>query len=160
MRKIKFSKILLSIFCFLVLITLLPKRVLADDTISSGNPTGTLDTTTERDEKKPEYSQTDSSGEYYIASSENLKELFTFKLSNVANALEWLSKTSTFTVLKEYVGEDGNTYIKGYYNVPNLQALALNKVISNIGDGYTNQTYKVEDTQWLVPVGISDNIIS
>ena len=63
MRKIKFSKILLSIFCFLVLITLLPKRVLADD-IGSGNPTGTLDTTSEREERKPEYSQTDSSGEY------------------------------------------------------------------------------------------------
>ena len=161
MKNNKFSKILLSIFCFLVLVGLLPKKVLADDTISSGDSNnGTLETTSEREERKPEYSKTDSSGEYYIASNENLKELFTFKLSNVANALEWLSKTGTFTVLKEYVGEDGNIYIKGYYNVPNLQALALNKVISNIGDGYTNQTYKVEDTQWLVPVGISDNIIS
>ena len=101
MKNNKFSKILLGIFCFLVLITLLPKKVLADDTISSGDSTGTLDTS-ERKERKPEYSQTDSSGEYYIAGNENLKELFTFKLSNVANALEWLSKTSTFTVLKEY----------------------------------------------------------
>ena len=90
---------------------------------------------------------------YYVSSDTEIKKLFDFKLSNIGNALDWIGNLKTFTVLKEIKQKDGSTYIKGYYNVPNLQTLAKNQIISGIGDGYTNTTYDVNDTENIVRVG-------
>lgn len=155
-KKNLLNRVIMCILCFLYLVTLIPRSVLAEDgrTLEGNQRDGS-------EQPTPEYTKdtSDSNNNYYLSSGETIKDLFTFTLSDVPNAVEWLSNLKTFTVLKEYTGEDGQTYIKGYFNVPNLPSLAMNQVISNIGDGYTNQTYKVEDTQWLVQVGGTDNVI-
>ena len=93
-------------------------------------------------------------GTYYVANADDFNKLFSFTLADVPDILKWVFNFKTFVVLKRYKDKTlDKTIIKGYWNTPNLQTLAKNLVISNIDDGYTEEAYNVDETQWLVNVG-------
>lgn len=101
------------------------------------------------------YVENDKSGDatYYIISGKDVDELFDFGISDVDNIVSWMFQFKTYTVIKKYTDVDGSTQYKMYFNTPNLQSIVKNRVISLINDGYTDDTYKIEDTEWVVPVG-------
>lgn len=99
---------------------------------------------------------------YYIVEGEDFDNLFDFGIDDVSNLYDWILNFKTYTVIKK-VDTDDDTYYYGYFNTPNLQQLAKNRVVSMIADGYTDSTYDVNETQRLVKVGEeaeSDNIIT
>ena len=99
------------------------------------------------------YHQSDEDDDYtyYIASRNNVKDLFNFSIKDIDNLASWIFEFNTYTVIKKY-NQQGNVY-KVYFNTPNLQSIVKNQVTSTVDDGYTDNTYKVEDTEWLVAVG-------
>lgn len=101
-----------------------------------------------------DYVQSDSGDDatYYIIEGKDVNSLFDFGISDVPNVLNWIFQFKSYTVIKEYQDEGQTTY-KMYFNTPNLQSILKNKVTSMINDGYTDDTYKVEDTEWVVKVG-------
>lgn len=108
-------------------------------------------------------SEEDGEATFYIIEGEDVAKLFDFGIYDMGNAVSWLLNFKTYTVIKNYTNTDGDNTYKVYFNAPNLQSIVKNRVISNISDGYTDDTYKVENTQWVVPVGknaSSENIIT
>lgn len=109
------------------------------------------------DDNPAEYEQqsTDGSGGiYYIAEGGDMEKLFDFRITDIPNILSWVFDFKTFTVLKKYKDKNLNRYvIKGYWNTPNLQMLAKNILTADISDGYTDETYDVNETEWIVKVG-------
>lgn len=102
-----------------------------------------------------DYKKTDSDegATYYISDGKDFKKLFDFTLKDVPDILSWVFDFKTYTVIKEYENEDGDTVYKGYFNTPNLQMIVKNEVISLISDGYTDNTYDVNETEHFVEVG-------
>lgn len=102
-----------------------------------------------------DYVESDSSGgcSYYIVEGKDVKKLFDFSISDVPNILDWILDFKTYTVIKDYTDSDGNNVKKGYFNTPNLQSIVKNSVISKISDGYTDDTYDVNETEKIVLVG-------
>ena len=102
-----------------------------------------------------DYKKTDSDegATYYISDGKDFKKLFDFTLKDVPDILSWIFDFKTYTVIKEYENEDGDTVYKGYFNTPNLQMIVKNEVISLISDGYTDTTYDVNETEHFVEVG-------
>lgn len=102
-----------------------------------------------------DYVSSDSSGgsTYYIIEGKDVKKLFDFSLGDVPDILSWILEFKTYTVIKDYTDSDGNQVKKGYFNTPNLQSLVKNMVISGISDGYTDDTYDVNETEKIVSVG-------
>lgn len=112
-----------------------------------------------------DYVKSDSSGgcDYYIIDGEEVKDLFDFGISSVPNILDWILDFKSYTVIKDYDDSDGNQRYKCYFNTPNLQSIVKNSVISKISDGYTDDTYDVNENEWIVPVGknaTSENAIT
>ena len=112
-----------------------------------------------------DYVKSDSSGgcDYYIIDGEDVKDLFDFGISDVPNILDWILDFKSYTVIKDYEDSDGNQRYKCYFNTPNLQSIVKNSVIGKISDGYTDDTYDVNETEWIVPVGknaTSENAIT
>lgn len=112
-----------------------------------------------------DYVKSDSSGgcDYYIIDGEDVKKLFDFGISNIPNILDWILDFKSYTVIKDYEDSDGNQKYKCYFNTPNLQSIVKNSVIGKISDGYTDDTYDVNETEWIVPVGknaTSENAIT
>ena len=91
---------------------------------------------------------------YYIVEGKDVKKLFDFKIGDIPNVIDWVLTFKTYTVIKEYKDpDDGDTVYKVYYNAPNLQSIVKNNVTSVVDDGYTDDTYDVNATEWIVPVG-------
>ena len=108
-------------------------------------------------------SSTDSKATYYIIESQDFNKLFDFGLSDVGNLFDWVWDMKTYTVIKKYENDAGETVYKSYFNTPNLQQLVKNQVIQNLNDGYTDNAYNVDETEWLVQVGPDtgkDNVIT
>ena len=87
--------------------------------------------------------------DYFIVEGEDFEKLFDFGLSEVDDIVSWVQNFKTYTVIKE-LGEDE---YKMYFNTPNLQSIVKNRVISMISDGYNDDTYNINDTEWIVDVG-------
>lgn len=105
----------------------------------------------------------DGEATYYIIDGQDVSKLFDFKIKDMKNAVSWILNFKTYTVIKNYTNTSGDSVYKVYFNAPNLQSIVKNRVISNIDDGYTDETYKVENTEWIVPVGASagtENVIT
>ena len=102
-------------------------------------------------------SSTSGDNEYYIVEGQDVNKLFDFSISDVPNILNWILDFKTYTVIKKYK-DNGETVYKGCFNTPNLQSLVKNFVISMIDDGYTDNTYDVNQTENIVKVG--DNATS
>lgn len=99
---------------------------------------------------------------YYIIEGKDVDSLFDFGIYDVDEIVSWIFQFKTYTVIKEYT-VDGSTEYKMYFNTPNLQSILKNRVTSMVSDGYTDDTYKVEDTEWVVKVGNnadSENVIT
>lgn len=99
---------------------------------------------------------------YFIINGKDVEKLFDFSIKDVPNLADWAMSFKTFTVIKRYKIGDSTQY-KMYFNTPNLQSIIKNEVTSSISDGYTDNTYHVEDTEWVVKVGKNankDNVIS
>ena len=96
---------------------------------------------------------------YYIVSDKSVDKLFDFSLATIigGEAVNWLFNFRSFTVIKEFTNDDGDTDYKIYFNTPNLQSIVKNQVISVITDGYTENTYDVTETEWMVDVGPDAN---
>ena len=91
---------------------------------------------------------------YYIVEGKDVKKLFDFTIGDIPNIIDWVLTFKTYTVIKEYEDpDDGDTVYKVYYNAPNLQSIVKNNVTSVVDDGYTDDTYDVNATEWIVPVG-------
>lgn len=104
----------------------------------------------------------DDGATYYIIDGKDVDKLFDFGIWDVDNIADWIFNFKTYTVIKKY-SDDGGTQYKMYFNTPNLQSILKNRVISLIDDGYTDNTYKVEDTEWVVDVGMdvtNENVIT
>lgn len=97
--------------------------------------------------------KTDSTATYYIIEGEDFAKLFDFGLSDVKNLYDWIGDMRTYTVIKKYTNSKGEEVYKCYFNTPNLQQLAKNQVVATINDGYTDETYDVNQTEWIVNVG-------
>lgn len=100
---------------------------------------------------------------YYIIEGKDVESLFDFTIYDVDKIVDWMFQFKTYTVIKKYEDTAGTTRYKCYFNTPNLQSIVKNRMISLVGDGYTDETYKVEDTQWVVKVGTeasSENVIT
>lgn len=102
-------------------------------------------------------SSTSGDNEYYIVEGQDVNKLFDFSIKDVPNILNWILDFKTYTVIKKYT-DNGETIYKGCFNTPNLQSLVKNFVISMIDDGYTDNTYDVNQTENMVKVG--DNATS
>jgi len=89
---------------------------------------------------------------YYIIEGEDFNSLFDFTLKDVKNVYDWVWNFRTYTVIKKVDAKDG-TYYKAYFNTPNLQHLVKNNVTSMVAQGYTDETYNVDLTEWIVDVG-------
>lgn len=102
-----------------------------------------------------DYVSSDSSGDftYYIVEGEDVNKLFDFTIYDIPNILDWIVDFKTYTVIKKYPDQNNNTKYKMYFNTPNLQSIVKNNVIGIISDGYTDHTYNVNETEWLVEVG-------
>lgn len=102
-----------------------------------------------------DYVPDDTSGDftYYIVDGKDVDDLFDFTIYDIPNILDWVKDFKTFTVIKKYPDQNNNTKYKMYFNTPNLQSIVKNSVIGNISDGYTDDTYNVNETEWLVDVG-------
>lgn len=102
-----------------------------------------------------DYKKTDSEGgaTYYISDGQDFKKLFDFTLGDIPDILNWILDFKTYTVIKEYTNNDGDTVYKGYFNTPNLQSIVKNEIIGMISDGYTDNTYNVDETEKVVSVG-------
>ena len=109
-------------------------------------------------------SDDDGGATFYLVEDgdETVDDLFDLTLYNFdsenddgtgSSILSWIFNFRTFTVIKEYEDSDSNLLYRVYFNTPNLQMLARNTLISAIADGYTDTTYDVNETQWIVPVG-------
>lgn len=94
----------------------------------------------------------DTNATYYIIDGNDVDKLFDLDISNVKDILGWLANFKTYTVIKS-INVDNKTEYKAYFNTPNLQTLVKNAVISEINDGYTDSTYNINETQWMVNVG-------
>lgn len=100
---------------------------------------------------------------YYIVDGKSVKALFNFSIGKdvIGNkVMDWLFNFKSFTVIKEHTNKDtGELEYKVYFNTPNLQSIVKNEVISIVADGYTENTYDVNETEWAVPVGNNaDNV--
>jgi hypothetical protein len=93
---------------------------------------------------------------YYIVDGEDVSELFDFSLGDVPDILAWIKNFKTYTVIKK-IGSGDDAEYRYYFNTPNLQTLVKNKVTGTISDGYQDQTYDVNDMEWLVDVGFANN---
>ena len=102
-----------------------------------------------------DYVKSDSGDDatYYIIDGKDINTLFDFGIWDVDDIASWIFQFKTFTVIKKYEDVDNNEQYKMYFNTPNLQSIVKNRVISLVSDGYTDDTYKVEDTEWVVKVG-------
>lgn len=112
-----------------------------------------------------DYVKNDSDGDanYYIIEGKDVDTLFDFGLYDVGDIVDWIFQFKTFTVIKKYTDRDGNLQYKMYFNTPNLQSILKNRVISLVDDGYTDDTYDVDDTEWVVDVGLDapdENVIT
>ena len=107
-----------------------------------------------------------SGATYYINDTSNFESLWDFGLGDVADGFDlfgWIFNWHTFTVIKSYTDSDGQLVYRGYFNTPNLQQLLKNEITNLFDQGYTDATYDVNDTEWLVNVGWdaeSDNVIT
>ena len=106
-----------------------------------------LNDTSEEDEDEQTYD-----AKYYIIDGKDVDDLFDFGLYDIPDMLSWVFQFRTFTVMKEFE-QDGETKYKMYFNTPNVQTLLKNGIASSVNDGYTDETWDVNDTQWLVTVG-------
>lgn len=112
-----------------------------------------------------DYVESDSGDDatYYIIEGKDVDSLFDFSIWNIPDIVSWMFQFKTYTVIKKYEDKDGDTQYKCYFNTPNLQSIVKNSVISLVSDGYTDDTYKIEDTEWVVKVGqnaSSENVIT
>ena len=94
----------------------------------------------------------DDGSTYYIVEGQGVADLFDFSLSDVEDLYKWIWSFRTFTVIKEM--DDGT--FKCYFNTPNLQQYAKNQVTQIVPDGYVDETFDINQTQWLVDVGEGD----
>ena len=132
------KEFLAVLLCSITLLYSMPTTVFADDTNA--------------------YVKDDSSDSftYYIVDGKSVSKLFDFGISDAINgvkAVNWLLNFRSFTVIKEFTNDEGKNEYKVYFNTPNLQSIVKNQVISAINDGYTDSTYDVNETEWLVDVG-------
>ena len=112
-----------------------------------------------------DYVESDSGDDatYYIIEGKDVDSLFDFSIWNIPDIVSWMFQFKTYTVIKKYEDKDGDTQYKCYFNTPNLQSIVKNSVISLVSDGYTDDTYKIEDTEWVVKVGqnaSSENVMT
>lgn len=120
-----------------VIINIIPfPRVYADDYVKSDEEDGV---------------------KYYIIEGKDVKSLFNFTLDDALSgqeAIDWLFNFTTYTVIAENTKDSNElTKYKVYVNTPNLQTLVKNQVISLVDDGYSEDTYDVNDSEWIVDVG-------
>ena len=132
------KKFLCLLCCFMIVITSFSGTVFAGD--------------------YDKYDSTDDDGQdnaatYYIIEGEDFAALWDFGLGDYDNLLNWIWDFRTYTVIKKYTNDEGEVVYRGYFNTPNLQHLAKNYVTSLLADGYTDDTYDVNETEWLVNVG-------
>ncbi len=107
-------------------------------------------------------SDSGSDATYYIIEGKDVEKLFDFTIYDIPDIVSWIFQFKTYTVIKKY-DDSGETIYKGYFNTPNLQSICKNRVISSVDDGYTDDTYKIEDTEWVVKVGknaTTENVIT
>ena len=102
-------------------------------------------------------SDSDDGVTYYIIEGKDVKSLFDFGIDKIPDILDWLFNFKSYTVVKNYTNLDGENTYKVYFNTPNLQSIVKNEVTGLISDGYTDNTYNVDDTQWLIDVGKDDD---
>lgn len=108
------------------------------------------------DDYVPEDTDDDSGATYYIIDGKDVSSLFDFGIADVKDLVSWVTNFKTYTVIKKYkekVNGENKTVYKMYFNTPNLQSIVKNRVIKSVSDGYTDSTYNVNDTQWIVKVG-------
>ena len=131
-------KKLVSLLCCLSIVFSLVLNVSAEDYKKSGKD--------QKDKDK-------GTATYYIIEGKDYDALFKLDINDVKHILDWLFNFHTFTVIKKYQDKDGKITYTGYFNTPNLQQYIKNGEVKDIPDGYISETYDVDDTQWIVPVG-------
>ena len=90
---------------------------------------------------------------FYVIDGDAYESLFKMDVSTVKDWMAWIFNYKSFTVIKKYKDKNGKVTYKGYFNSPNLQQYLKNSVTSEISDGYIDETYNVDETQWIVDVG-------
>ena len=92
----------------------------------------------------------DSGITYYIVEGKDVDKLFDFTLGDLlgGDAVNWVFSFKTYTV----IGKTDKDYHM-YFNTPNLQSIVKNNITKIIDDGYTDDTYDVNETEWIVDVG-------
>ena len=90
---------------------------------------------------------------YYVIEGKSVEKLFDFSIYDIPDVLDWVLQFKTYTVIKDYTSSDGEQTYKCYFNTPNVQSIIKNQVTSVVDDGYTDDAYNVDDTEWIVPVG-------
>ena len=92
---------------------------------------------------------TDDESTYYTNGETNVKDLYTTDISDLTNSLAWVTNKTSSTVVREF--KDGHTQV--YVNVPNLQLALWTVIYRQLPQGFSGNTYNVDDTQKLVDVG-------
>ena len=89
---------------------------------------------------------------YMVSNSKQFKDLFDFDISDVVGPqlFDWVFNFKTYTIIAKSHKTGDYTM---YFNTPNLQSIVKNEVIGNVADGYTDDTYDINETEWIVPVG-------
>lgn len=91
---------------------------------------------------------------FYTSDNTEIEDLFDFTLGDIPKVIPWVFRFKTFVVFRISEQEDGTRVLKGYFNTPNLQMLAKNLITHDIADGYTDETYNInDDKDGLVKVG-------
>ena len=142
--KIKFKQILALFLCIVII---LPSLANVIPFISQLFPTIVY-----ADDYEKNDTDEDGGITYYIVEGEDVDDLFDFTIKDALSgqeAVDWLFSFRTYTVIGKT--DDGQYHY--YFNTPNLQSIAKNSVIKNIDDGYTDDTFNVNDDEWIVDVG-------
>ena len=89
---------------------------------------------------------------YMVSNSKQFKDLFDFDISDVLGPqlFDWVFNFKTYTIIAK--SQKSGEYTM-YFNTPNLQSIVKNEVIGNVADGYTDDTYDINETEWIVDVG-------
>lgn len=97
---------------------------------------------------------------FYARKDLDLDKIFSFDMKDVEDLAEWIFNVKTYVIIDTKENTAGKEFLKGYFNTPNLQHLAKNNLISEIADGYVDDTYDVNETERLVKVGNNVNKVN
>lgn len=150
--KLKFKQFLAVFMCICIL---LPSLVTILPIIFTIMPVPIPKVYAEDYETDNDYVDEETGTIYYIIKGANLNELFDFEVKDALKgqqALDFITTFKSYTV----IGRKANGEYAFFFNAPTIQTNLKDRLISKINDGYTDDTYDVNETQWIVDVGETD----